>query len=282
LATYAIGDVQGCAASLERLLEELPFDDTVDRLWLVGDLVNRGPRSLDVLTWAHATAGRLGERFRVVLGNHDLHLLAAAAGASRPSAGDTLDEVLQSPERDTLLAWLVGCPLAHRETLGGRPHLLVHAGLLPNWSAVQAEALAREAHVALSGADGGAALAATRRLRPERFEDGMTGELRLAAVVAALTRLRSCTADGRMCLDAKGPPADAPPGCLPWFDVPGRASSDHVVVCGHWAALGLLVRDDLVALDSGCVWGGALTAVRLEDRAVFQVPAVERGRDPRP
>jgi bis(5'-nucleosyl)-tetraphosphatase (symmetrical) len=276
LATYAIGDIQGCATSLEHLLAGLPFDETRDRLWLVGDLVNRGPRSLDVLSWAHATAGRLGERMRVVLGNHDLHLLAAAAGLARPSAGDTLDEVLGSPQRETLLTWLAARPLAHRETVAGRPHLLVHAGVLPHWTAPRALDLAHEAHDALAGPASRHALSATRRYRPDADHERMAGNERLAAIVAALTRLRTCTADGTMCLDAKGPPADAPPGCMPWFDVPGRASADHVVVCGHWAALGLLLRDDLVALDSGCVWGGQLTAVRLEDRAVFQVPAAER------
>jgi bis(5'-nucleosyl)-tetraphosphatase (symmetrical) len=275
LATYAIGDVQGCHASLAALLARLPFDEAADRLWLVGDLVNRGPRSREVLTWARDASRRLGERFAVVLGNHDLHLLALAEGVDEPAEGDTLDDVLASPECDALLDWLRACPLAHPGTVDGRPHLLVHAGLLPAWSADRSIALADEAHARLSGAGRTDALAATRR-RPRRFDEHVPRDERLAAVVAALTRLRTVTADGAMCHEHKGPPADAPPGCLPWFDVPGRASADHVVVCGHWAALGLMVRDDLVALDTGCVWGGALTAVRLEDRAVFRVPAQER------
>jgi bis(5'-nucleosyl)-tetraphosphatase (symmetrical) len=270
LATYAIGDVQGCAASLAALLAKLPLDSARDRLWLVGDLVNRGPRSLDVLRWAHATAERFGERLRVVLGNHDLHLLAVAAGTSAPSAGDTLDEVLAAPDRDALLAWLAGCPLAHAESIAGRPHLLVHAGLLPAWSGERALTLARAARTVRT-----VRTVRTARTAPAE-PSGLPLDAELAAAVAALTRLRTCTVDGTPCHRHNGPPAEAPPGCLPWFDVPGRASADHVIVCGHWAALGLLLRDDLVALDSGCVWGGALSAVRLEDRQVFQVQALEQ------
>ncbi len=288
MVTYAIGDIQGCEHTFVRLLERLraagDFDPARDRLWLVGDLVNRGPRSLAVLRRVHALAqpGALGERLTCVLGNHDLHLLACAANVARPRRGDTLDAVLAAPDRETLLEWLRHQPLLHTAAIGGsgsglRPHVLVHAGLPPGWTVEAAAARARELEAALSGPDWRDAAAAIKSEAPDRWDDHLEGAPRLSAISAGLTRLRTCHADGRLCLDFKGPPAEAPPGCRPWFDVPERLSAGATVVCGHWAALGLVLRDDLLALDSGCAWGGALTAVRLEDGAVFSEKNAEGG-----
>jgi bis(5'-nucleosyl)-tetraphosphatase (symmetrical) len=284
MVTYAIGDVQGCGRTLLRLharLREAGFDESRDELWLAGDLVNRGPRSLEALRWAVEQQRRMGTRFVCVLGNHDLHLLGVAGGVARSKAGDTLDALLEAPDRDELIEWLRLRPLLHRAEVGGRPHLLVHAGLLPQWSAERAAALAREVETALAGADWPFVVAELLRHRGDAYDERATGHARLGGIVAGLLWLRTCTAEGRLCADFKGPPEQAPQGCLPWFDVPGRQSRDQVLVCGHWAALGLRLRDDLVALDSACVWGQSLSAVRLDDRAVFQQPNVERDDDSR-
>ena len=280
MVTYAIGDVQGCFATLERLLERLRaagFDERSDTLWLAGDLVNRGPRSLDVLRWALAQERRMGPRLVVVLGNHDLHLLGVAAGVERLRPGDTLQDALAAPvrERDELIGWLRRRPLLHRADVAGRPHLMVHAGLLPQWSAADAATLAREVEAALAGDDWARAVADLRRHKRELWSERLSGAARRGAAASALMRLRTCTAEGRLCADFSGPPDEAPKGCLPWFDLPTRRSRDHVVACGHWATLGLRLRDDLLALDTGCVWGQSLTAVRLEDRAVFSEPSAD-------
>jgi bis(5'-nucleosyl)-tetraphosphatase (symmetrical) len=267
MARYAIGDVQGCARSLKHLLRKLPVPTREDRLWLVGDLVNRGPRSLEVLRWAKDQ----GPRVSIVLGNHDIHLLSCAAGVRETRSGDTLDEVLAAPDLPELMDWLRQRPFVHNE--GGIT--MVHAGLLPEWTVERAAELGAELSAALSGPDWHAALRAMATPAPDRWDDGLAGTARLSTLAAAFTRLRTCTADGRMCLKAKGPPDSAPEGCLPWFDVPDRASARQTVVCGHWAALGLHLGDDVLSLDSGCVWGGELSALRLEDRALFQQANVE-------
>jgi len=280
MVTYAIGDVQGCGATLVRLHERLRaagLDEERDALWLAGDLVNRGPGSLAVLRWAAERRRRMGGRFVSVLGNHDLHLLSVAAGVEKRRRSDTLDEVLAAPDRDALLGFLRGLPLLHRAEIGGRPHLLVHAGLLPQWSAAAATAAAREVEAALASADWPKRLRELREHKGTVWRADLSGPERLGAAASALLRLRTCTPDGRPCLEFSGPPDEAPSGCIPWFDVPDRASRDHVVVCGHWATLGLHLRPDLLAIDSGCVWGQTLTAVRLEDRALFSEPNAEAG-----
>jgi bis(5'-nucleosyl)-tetraphosphatase (symmetrical) len=260
LATYAVGDIQGCHRTLGRLLERLRFDPAGDRLWLVGDLVNRGPGSLDVLRWAKG----LGTAATIVLGNHDLHLLARAAGVGIPRKRDTLDDVLAAPDVADLVDWLRRRPLLHRED----PFVLVHAGLLPGWTVAEAERLAREGEAVLRGPGGEELLSA--------LEEGRMGAAPApAAAVSALTSLRLCDATGRPDDGFTGPPVAAPAGRVPWFAVPRRRSSGSTVVFGHWAALGLLNLPDLVALDTGCVWGGSLTAVRLDDRRVFQEPCAE-------
>lgn len=267
MASYAIGDVQGCGRSLTHLLRQLPLPTQRDRLWLVGDLVNRGPRSLEVLRWAKDQ----GDRVVVVLGNHDLHLLACAAGVSPTRPGDTLDEVLAAPDLPDLVDWLRRRPFVHCED----GFLMVHAGLLPGWTAERAAELGAELSAALSGEHWKTAIAAIAARPPDRWDDGLTGEPRLSVLAAAFTRLRTCTPDGSMRLSSKGPPDTAPPGCVPWFEAPGRASAGQPIVCGHWAALGLHLTEDVMCLDSGCVWGGSLTALRLSDRALFQQPNVE-------
>lgn len=260
MAVYAIGDVQGCQRELMTLLSLLDFNPDGDRLWFVGDLVNRGPGSLEVLRFVKS----LGAGAVTVLGNHDLHLLAVACGVAEERSRDTLKPVLRSKRCDELLGWLARRPLVARQ---GR-YLLVHAGLLPEWSAVDAERVARSLEDRLASPDGPALLAAHRGRR----ELGPSFELR---ALAAMTMLRTLRADGAPCREFSGPPEEAPEGCVPWFDAPGRRSGDATVVCGHWAALGLRLRPDLFALDSGCAWGGRLSAVCLEDGRVEQVPNSE-------
>ena len=264
MSTYAIGDVQGCFDELLQLLAAVGFDRRKDRLWLVGDLVNRGPQSLAVLRFVR----ELGSAAVTVLGNHDLHLLTYAAGLAKPRPDDTLDEVLAAPDRTELIDWLRGLPMIHVEG----EYVLVHAGLLPQWSVQQAEALGREVEAALRGARHREFLAHLYGSKPDRWDEQLRGADRLRVIVNAMTRMRFCTADGIMEFQTKGQVTAAPRGYMPWFDVPGRRSADHTLVCGHWSALGLLVAPRLLAIDAGCVWGGCLTAVRLEDRAITQVP----------
>jgi bis(5'-nucleosyl)-tetraphosphatase (symmetrical) len=264
LSTYAIGDIQGCFEPFMALLERIAFDPARDRLWLAGDLVNRGPASLETLRYVRG----LGERAVTVLGNHDLYLLMVAAGAARKRGrDDTLEAILAAPERDELLAWLRCQPLMHVE----EGHALVHAGLLPGWTVARARALAAEVEAALQGPAATDFIHHMWGSQPAAWRDDLAGWDRLRVVINAMTRMRFCSPDGEMEFHTKGEVAAPPPGYLPWFEVPGRASADHTIVCGHWSALGLRVEPGLLALDSGCLWGRELTALRLEDRAVFQV-----------
>jgi len=264
MATYAIGDLQGCYNPLRELLEEIGFNAARDRLWFVGDLVNRGPDSLATLRLVKG----LGGAAVTVLGNHDFHLLAVAAGHAQKHRSDTLDQVLAAPDREELLAWLRQRPLLHVEGAWA----MVHAGLLPQWSMATAQMLAQEVETELRGANWQEFLAELYGNRPDTWSESLRGAERLRVVVNAMARMRFCTADGRIEFRTKGETAKAPPGFFPWFDAPGRASRDHRLICGHWSTLGLKLRPDLLALDSGCVWGGSLSAVRLEDRKLFQVP----------
>ncbi|MDR1424581.1 MAG: symmetrical bis(5'-nucleosyl)-tetraphosphatase [Azoarcus sp.] len=267
MATYAIGDLQGCYSAFRRLLDLIAFDPVADRLWLVGDLVNRGPQSLETLRFV----ARLGAAATVVLGNHDLFLLMTQAGIKRRSDGDTLDQILTAPDRDELLHWLAHRPLLHVEG----QYVLVHAGLLPQWTVPKAQALAAEVEDMLTGKDAKKFLMHLMGSRPDHWERGLQGWGRLRVIVNAFTRMRLLTLDGRMAMRAKGPPDKAPEGTLPWFALPQRASRTHTIVCGHWSALGFYREPGLIALDSGYVWGGSLTALRLEDGQVFQVKAEE-------
>jgi bis(5'-nucleosyl)-tetraphosphatase (symmetrical) len=261
---YAIGDLQGCADALDCLVERLPADTP---LRFVGDLINRGPSSArtlhTVLAW--------GERAQTVLGNHDIHLLAVAAGVRKSGRSDTLDDILESPDRDELLHWLRHRPLAIEEN----GFLLVHAGVLPQWTVDKTLELAREVEQRLQGPGWRDFVADIFGNAADRWHDGLRGIERHRVVINALTRLRFCTADGIMDFKTKEGLGKAPEGFMPWFDVPGRHTSDATVVCGHWSTLGLVMRPDLIALDTGCVWGGKLTAARLSpepnERAVIQV-----------
>ncbi len=263
MATYAIGDVQGCYASLTALTKTLRFNPNQDQLWFVGDLVNRGPDSLNVLRYIRD----LGSAAVTVLGNHDLFLLAVAAGITPVRTSDTLTQVLEAPDRDELMAWLRQQPLLYRKD----SFLLVHAGLLPDWTMEQAEGLALEAQTALRGDQ---FVATLRALHPSgllQWRRDLTGSTRLATIIKVLTRIRTCSAEGVMESSFSGPPELTPEGFHPWFDIPGRRCASSTVIFGHWAAMGLKIASNLLGLDSGCVYGRLLTAVRLEDRKVFQV-----------
>jgi bis(5'-nucleosyl)-tetraphosphatase (symmetrical) len=256
-AVWVIGDIQGCRDSLERLLAQLP---PRARLILVGDLVNRGPDSLGALRLVKS----LGDRAVALLGNHDLHLLAAAAGIRPQHDDDTLADILAAPDRDELLGWLRARPLAHFESGA----LFVHAGVLPQWTVEKTLALAGEIEARLSAPDHELFLATMYGNRPSRWDDALAGADRSRVVINALTRLRFVDAGGAMDLKIKD--GAAPPGLLPWFDHPARATRGTPVVFGHWSTLGLMLRDDAVCLDSCCVWGGALSALSWPSRQLVQ------------
>lgn len=262
MATYAIGDVQGCMKPLQRLLQSIAFEARRDRLWFTGDLVNRGSGSLEVLRFVKS----LGNRAVTVQGNHDLHLLTLDAGFAKKREDDTLDEILAAPDREELLGWLRNRPMLHRED----EYLLVHAGLLPSWSANQSADLAAEVEEELRGANHIDFFAQLYGSRPDHWDAALRGIDRLRVIVNAMTRLRFCSDEGVMEFQTKGEADQPPQGFMPWFEVPRRASSDVSIIFGHWSALGLLQRKNLLGLDTGCVWGGQLTAIRLEDRRVFQ------------
>ncbi len=264
MATYAIGDLQGCYKEFRQLLDLLGFDSATDKLWLVGDIVNRGPDSLILLRFIRA----LGDTVVMVLGNHDLHLLMVAEGCVRLHRSDTLQAILAAPDRDELLYWLRQQRLLYVEG----DYVMVHAGLLPAWSVAQAALLAQEVEAALRGNDFHKFFSHMYGNQPDHWNDSLAGYDRLRVVTNAMTRMRVCTPGGEMNFVYKGRVQDIPVGYLPWFEIPDRASQEATVICGHWSALDLQVRDNLVALDTGCLWGGSLTAMRLEDRKVFQVP----------
>jgi len=271
MATYAIGDVQGCFDQLRQLIDSLNFDPASDRLWFVGDLVNRGPQSLEVLRFVKS----LSTAAVVVLGNHDLHLVMQAEGFGRVNKEDTLAAILASPDRQELLDWLRAQPLVHVEGAWA----MVHAGLLPEWTVAQAKGLSDEVSVALTAPGYRDFLAHMWGSEPAAWRDDLVGWDRLRVVVNAMTRMRYVTFAGAMELRASGakaPPGQGPVGCVPWFAAPHRASAGQLIVCGHWSALGYHEQPDLLAIDTGCLWGGALTAVRLEDRRVFRLPCPQQ------
>ena len=263
MATYAIGDIQGCYTSLDQLTRLIRFNPGQDRLWFVGDLVNRGPDSLKVLRYIR----NLGPAARVVLGNHDLFLLAVSAGVTSLRPKDTVSQILAAPDREELLSWLRQQPLLHRDG----DYLMVHAGLLPQWTVGQAQQLAEEAGAALHGERYIETLQALHPVDQLQWRPELTGRTRFAAIIKVLTRLRTCSSSGVMESSFSGPPEFAPEGYFPWFTIPHRRNANVTIVIGHWAAMGLRMTKNLLALDSGCVYGRQLTAVRLEDRRVFQV-----------
>lgn len=268
MATYAVGDIQGCFHELEKMLALVEFDSKYDKLWLVGDLVNRGADSLSVLRLIKS----MGDAAITVLGNHDLHLLAVAAGVADLHHSDTLDEILAAPDRGEILTWLRNQRMIHVQD----NCVLLHAGLLPEWSVPQAQQLACEVEQALRGADYVTFLQKMYGNTPHQWDDSLTGYARLRVITNTLTRMRICTEQGEMQFTFKGEVGDVPDGYLPWFDVPHRASAGAVVVFGHWSALGLITKSNLIALDTGCLWGGALTAIRLDDRRLYQVKCTKQ------
>ena len=263
MAVYAIGDVQGCHRALLALMDALEFDPNRDRLWFTGDLVNRGPDSLAVLCLVRD----LGDRAVAVLGNHDLSLLAVAAGHRAVKDTDTYDEVLDAPDADALLAWLRHRPVFHRDR--ELDCSMFHAGLPPQWTLEQAEGLARELESVLRGAGFDAFMAAMFGDRPDRWSDDLAGHDRLRFITNCFSRMRFCDPGGRLGFEDKGPPGTQKSGYLPWFQVPGRRSAGARIVFGHWAALGVREEEGVISLDSGCVWGQQLTAVRLDGPTQF-------------
>lgn len=255
MATYLIGDVQGCDPALGRLLETIGFSASRDTAYLLGDLVNRGPDSAGVLRRLMALDGAA----YCLLGNHDLSLLAVAHGLRAPHRNDTMDSVLQAPDREPMLAWLRQQKMA----IQAEGWLMVHGGVLPQWSARQVLHLASEVEDVLRGPDLGDFLPTMYGNEPARWDDSLQGVDRLRIIVNALTRLRFCTSEGTMNLKASGALDGAPPGHMAWFEVPGRKTAGVPIAFGHWSTLGYLRRPDLLALDTGCVWGGCLSAVRL-------------------
>jgi bis(5'-nucleosyl)-tetraphosphatase (symmetrical) len=259
MATYAIGDVQGCFDELQQLLAKFAFNEQKDQLWFVGDLVNRGPKSLDVLRFVK----NLGDKAVTVLGNHDLHLVTQHEGFERPRKDDTLHDVLNAADAKDLVEWLRTRPMMH---IDGE-HAMVHAGLLPQWSVEKAVSLGKEVEAALAANSYREFLANMYGSQPDRWSDSLMGWDRLRVIVNVMTRMRFCTAEGKMDFKTKG--KQEPPGYRPWFEL--RPKSETAIVSGHWSALGLKMTEHVVLLDSGCVWGGALTAMRLEDRKLYQV-----------
>ena len=273
MTTYAIGDLQGCAHEAQLLLDRIHLvAGSAARILFVGDLINRGPESLTALRRMKQLNEDSGGRVDALLGNHDLHLIAVAAGAQRQSRSDTLDEILDAPDREALVAWLRARPLA----MFVDNHLLVHAGVAPQWDAAQTMALAAEVEHALQGDGWIEFLSAMYGNHPDRWDDRLEGIERLRCIVNALTRMRLCAPDGTM--DFKHKESDTGPtgsDLLPWFDLPGRRTQDVTVVFGHWSALGVVQRPNLIGLDSGCVWGGKLSAVCLDDGTLIQVDCPE-------
>lgn len=276
MATYAIGDLQGCLAELEAMLARIRFDTRRDRLWFVGDLVNRGPASLEVLRFVHG----LGDGAVTVLGNHDLHLLAVALGLAQAKRKDTLDDILNAPDRNTLLEWLRRRPLMHRDTHLG--FTMVHAGLPPQWTLAAAARHAREVEQVLTTRRMHALLGAMYGNEPPRWDSGLTGHDRLRFIINSFTRLRYCDEAGNAAWEQKGPPGTQPAPFKPWYTVQSRRTARSRILFGHWSTVHRGSRQDfrranVFPLDHGCVWGGELLALRLEDRKLFRV----RSRQPR-
>lgn len=271
MAIYAIGDVQGCLTELHQLLQKLRFDPTADRLWFCGDIVNRGPASLETLRFIKG----LGDSALTVLGNHDLHLLAVATGAQSLKRKDTLRTILEAPDAAELLQWLRFRPLVHYD----KPlrTLLVHAGLPPQWSVKKARKLAAEVEACLRYGDYHHFFAQMYGNKPNRWSNSLEGTERLRFITNALTRIRYCDEMGRLDFDNKSRPDSNSTRLYPWFQVPGRKSSNKRIIFGHWSTLGFINENNVVGLDTGCVWGGQLTAYRLDTTIAHPISMVCAG-----
>lgn len=263
MATYAIGDIQGCYHAFQALLKRIEFNLEADTLWLVGDIVNRGSGSLEVLRWCY----RHQDNINMVLGNHDLHAIAIAHGIRKSNRSDTLQPIFDAPDADALLTWLRHQPLM----VANSDYVMVHAGLLPQWQVSEALAYAKEVEAALQSDAYVDFLANMYGNSPNVWQDELTGYDRLRAITNAMTRMRVCTHDGALDFDFKGQLGDVPKGLVPWFDLPNRASKHQQMIVGHWSALGLYQREHVYALDTGCLWGGQLTAMCLETKQMTQV-----------
>lgn len=268
MATYAIGDIQGCYHAFQALLTRIQFNPKSDQLWLVGDLINRGSGSLEVLRWCYAHQDNL----KVVLGNHDLHALVLAHGFVRPHKSDTLDALFEAKDRDILLNWLRHQHMIYQQD----DYLMVHAGLLPQWTTVQALAYAAEVEATLQGADYQTFLSNMYGNLPNAWDENLTGLDRLRVITNAMTRLRICNAEGDMEFAFKGELQNIPSGYMPWFDVPTRQTRSVQVIFGHWSALGLQHRNNVYSLDTGCLWGGQLTAMNIATKEITQVASHPR------
>jgi bis(5'-nucleosyl)-tetraphosphatase (symmetrical) len=267
MAIYAIGDVQGCFVELQRLLELIQFNPGKDTLWFTGDLINRGPASLETLRFIR----ELGDAAITVLGNHDIHLLAVAAGIGHPKAGDTLDAILASEDRDELLNWLRQRPLMHTQ----HGYSLIHAGLPPQWSIDDAEAAARSVETVLRGSKNRQFLAHLYGNQPDKWNKSLNGFDRYRFITNCFTRMRYCDREGRLDFSEACKPGNQAPGLIPWFELPARRSRGANILFGHWASLGYHEYDGCIALDSGCLWGRDLTALRIEggQKQRYSVPA---------
>lgn len=263
MATYAIGDIQGCYYAFIALLERLQFNPKRDTLWLVGDLINRGNGSLDVLRWCYQHQSSI----KTVLGNHDLHALAVVNGLKPTHKSDTLQLSIDAPDSGALFKWLRHQPLM----IAQDGYVMMHAGLMPQWTISDALAYAAEVEAVLQSDSYANFLLNMYGNVPNQWQADLTGMDRLRVITNALTRMRICKLDGVMEFSFKGELANIPTGYLPWFDVPNRQSQAAHIICGHWSALGLRQRNNIHALDTGCLWGGQLTAMSLETREITQV-----------
>lgn len=274
MSTYAIGDIQGCYDELRRLLDKIDFNPGDDRLLFAGDLVNRGPLSLETLRFVMS----LGESADSVLGNHDMHLLALWQGNDSHASGNSLDAILKAPDREELLQWLRHRPfLIHDEALEST---VIHAGLPPQWTLADARHYAHELEAAIQGEQFNTYCQDMYGNKPKKWKDRLEGMDRLRFITNCFTRLRYCTVKGKLGLKEKGPPGTQKAKYFPWFDVPGRKTSSEKLFFGHWSTLGLINRHNAWALDTGCLWGGHLTAIRLDDLQALQIPC-EAAQDPR-
>ena len=267
MATYAIGDIQGCLTSFQKLLDHIAFNPDADRLWLVGDLVNRGPDSLGVLRFVK----NLGQSCVTVLGNHDLHLLAVHAGIAALHTKDTLQSILDAHDCEELIVWLRQQPLLQWEP----PFVLVHAGILPNWSFKKARELAHEVECTLRSDQYQDPLATLYRSTACEWREDLSTDERLGFTTNVLTRMRVCSHEGHINLSFKGQPEHTPPGYLPWFHLPPTAPEPDTIIFGHWAALGLFITEKHFGIDGGCVWGHELIALCLDDKTVHRVSCTE-------
>jgi len=268
MATYAIGDIQGCLTSLENLLNHIAFNPSRDRLWLVGDLVNRGPDSLGVMRFVK----NLGSSCIMVLGNHDIHLLAIHAGITSEQKNDTLQPILKAPDCDELVGWLRQQPLFYQES----PYILVHAGILPQWSMDHTRELAGEVEAALQSECYQDSLATLYRSHTCKWKEDLLFEERIGFTTNVLTRMRVCSSEGQINLSFKDRPERTPPGYSPWFLHPAISPRSETIIFGHWSALGTYITDQYVGIDDGCIWGHNLVAFRLEDRKTFSSPCTDQ------